>query len=88
MIKSHQKKTGNESLEHYPASPVCGVCTVCKGNPCYYKTIDENGQPLTHCAGYMINVVNLAVEDIPEIKELVRNQDLYWIENFNGIMIT
>ncbi|MCL2547488.1 MAG: hypothetical protein FWE06_09975 [Oscillospiraceae bacterium] len=78
IVQSYQDKTSDTKRTHFPVSPVCGACTVCNGKPRYYNFTNIDGQALTHCAGFMMSMADLTVDDVPEIKRHIENQDKYF----------
>jgi len=78
-LQKYQSKTKDTKRKHFPTSPTCGVCTLCDGKPQYYRFTSDDGETFTHCAGFMMNINDLTMDDFCEIKRHIRNQNDYTI---------
>jgi len=77
-------------IEKYPskiAMCVDGNCRYCAGEPLthVYTHICQNGETKFHCGAYALEIPNLSVEDIAEIKLLVTEEHRYLMKYQVGI---
>lgn len=69
---------------HYRlARCLTGECSVCHGEPeaHIYKSILPNGEVITSCGVYAIEIPNITVDDFDEIKQLITKEHEYLVSH-------
>jgi hypothetical protein len=58
----------------------CGECGYCKGDKFVYTYTFPNGEAKAACGAFVLEIPNVAADDIDEIKRLIDEQHLYFMK--------
>lgn len=58
----------------------CDSCKYCKGNKFVYVYKFPNGETKAACGAFMLDIPNVKMEDIDEIKKLIKEQHEYFMK--------
>lgn len=69
----------NQEWVNHDISRCCGLC---KGNPRFYHHINDDGSRIDRCGGYTLIVPGISHAHLPEILQLIKEQDDYftWLQ--------
>jgi hypothetical protein len=59
--------------------PMCDTCKICKGGKHVYTYELPSGETASRCGAYAYEIPNVSMDDVDEIKRLLREQHEYFI---------
>ena len=64
---------------HRLANCITGKCNACEGMPDshIYASVLPNGEHISSCGGYAIKIPNMSIDDVDEIKKLIKEEHEY-----------
>ncbi|MCL1829982.1 MAG: hypothetical protein FWG21_00970 [Oscillospiraceae bacterium] len=57
----------------------CGECRYCKGEKFTYTYTSEDGRTAVACGAYVLEIPNITLDDLPEVKCLISQQHEYFM---------
>lgn len=68
--------------QYWEEHDVKNCCGWCAGHPRFYRVSQDNGTQVNTCGGFTKYVPGVTREHVPEIIEMMREQDRYFAETF------
>ena len=59
-------------------------CGLCNETPSLYHIIQDNGTEVKACGGYTKYVPKISIGDIPDVLQMIKEQDAYFNKTFKG----